>query len=148
MNFDHSAHLLAHIIFWSFYKKACLIFSSVDDCQLLIMVLCDIVLCSHTSVFLLAVLLLLLLLYFDTACRSTSHKKPPPGPRPLPVLGNLLQVDIRRPYYSFLEVTWFALISLLEFCVNWKSMFHFDCSSPKSMGLFSPSTWDPRRLLF
>ncbi|XP_075871408.1 cytochrome P450 2K1-like [Nelusetta ayraudi] len=67
--------------------------------------LCDFVLSSPTSVCLLAVLLLLSLLYLAASHRLTDHRKGPPGPRPLPVLGNLLQVDIKRPYYSLLELS-------------------------------------------
>lgn len=51
----------------------------------------------------------LLLLCFITSLifRPWAENREPPGPRPLPVLGNLLQLDLRRLHLSLLKVrTW------------------------------------------
>ncbi|XP_029014808.1 cytochrome P450 2K1-like [Betta splendens] len=46
-------------------------------------------------------LLVLHLLYYRF--NSTDRRREPPGPRPLPLLGNLLQLDLRRPYRTLTE---------------------------------------------
>lgn len=52
-------------------------------------------------------LLVLLLVYLISSSNLSSqgNGKEPPGPKPLPVLGNMLQLDLKSPQSSFLEVS-------------------------------------------
>ncbi|KAM3862951.1 cytochrome P450 2K1-like [Diretmus argenteus] len=52
-----------------------------------------------------AVVLLLVLYLFSSSFSSQEKVKEPPGPRPLPLLGNLLQLDLKRPYNTLCELS-------------------------------------------
>ncbi|KAM7368360.1 hypothetical protein PAMP_014583 [Pampus punctatissimus] len=70
--------------------------------------LIDVFLQSSSSVSLLATLVVLLLVYLiSSSSFFSSHTdgKDPPGPKPLPLLGNLLQLDLKRPYESLLTLS-------------------------------------------
>ncbi|XP_056117727.1 cytochrome P450 2K1-like [Rhinichthys klamathensis goyatoka] len=55
---------------------------------------------------LLGALLLLLVLYLlSSGSRSQKEGKEPPGPKPLPLLGNLLTLDLERPFDAFFELS-------------------------------------------
>ncbi|XP_017159083.1 cytochrome P450 2K1-like [Poecilia reticulata] len=59
---------------------------------------------SPTTV--LGVGLLLIILYLVTVGSSSRETgKEPPGPKPLPLLGNLLQLDLQRPYKTLCELS-------------------------------------------
>ncbi|KAG1966961.1 cytochrome P450 2K1-like [Pimephales promelas] len=52
-----------------------------------------------------ASLLLLVLYLLSSGSRSQKEGKEPPGPKPLPLLGNLLTLDLKRPFDTFCELS-------------------------------------------
>ncbi|XP_029913577.1 cytochrome P450 2K1-like [Myripristis murdjan] len=57
---------------------------------------------SHSFTTLLGAVVFLLVLYIFT---SQEKMKEPPGPKALPLLGNLLQMDLKRPYITLCELS-------------------------------------------
>uniref|UniRef100_A0A668A3K4 Cytochrome P450 2K1-like n=1 Tax=Myripristis murdjan TaxID=586833 RepID=A0A668A3K4_9TELE len=52
-----------------------------------------------------AVVFLLVLYIFSSSFSSKKKMKEPPGPTALPLLGNLLQMDLKRPYITLCELS-------------------------------------------
>ncbi|XP_059414953.1 cytochrome P450 2K1-like [Carassius carassius] len=60
---------------------------------------------SSTGTLLGALLLLMGLYLLSSGSKSQTEGKEPPGPKPLPLLGNLLNLDLTRPFDSFCELS-------------------------------------------
>ncbi|XP_059414950.1 cytochrome P450 2K1-like [Carassius carassius] len=60
---------------------------------------------SSTGTLLGALLLLLGLYLLSSGSKSQTEGKEPPGPKPLPLFGNLLNLDLTRPFDSFCELS-------------------------------------------
>uniref|UniRef100_A0A8C1Q3Y8 Cytochrome P450 2K1-like n=1 Tax=Cyprinus carpio TaxID=7962 RepID=A0A8C1Q3Y8_CYPCA len=60
---------------------------------------------SSTGTLLGALLLLLVLYLLSTGSKTQKEGKEPPGPKPLPLLGNLLTLDLTRPFDAFFELS-------------------------------------------
>lgn len=65
---------------------------------------------STNSVFLVMVLIVLILIFFISSSSFSSKRnvKEPPWPRAFPLLGNLLQLDLKRLDISLMEVFFFS----------------------------------------
>ncbi|KAG7335140.1 hypothetical protein KOW79_001736 [Hemibagrus wyckioides] len=48
---------------------------------------------------------LLIVYVFSSDASSQEENKEPPGPKPLPILGNMLQLNLKRPYLSLFEMS-------------------------------------------
>lgn len=67
-----------------------------------------------TGILLVIVFLLIVYFLFSDAS-SQEENKEPPGPKPVPILGNMLQLDLKRPYLTLHEVS--VLIVVVTLCI-------------------------------
>ncbi|XP_078278069.1 cytochrome P450 2D3-like [Rhinoraja longicauda] len=83
----------------------------------------------------LAVFCTVFALAFDLMKRRKKCGNYPPGPRALPFLGNLLQVDLNNPHLSFAKVQLKASIVFAKYGDWWKGQRRFALSTLKNFGL-------------
>lgn len=55
---------------------------------------------------LLSVVVILVLAYVFNNKKQDKYKNFPPGPTPLPIIGNALSIDMKKPHKTFIEVTY------------------------------------------
>ncbi|KAI5097553.1 cytochrome P450 2K1-like, partial [Silurus meridionalis] len=61
---------------------------------------------TSTGILLALVMILLLSVYFLSSDTSSQEEnREPPGPKPLPILGNILQMNLKRPYLTLCEMS-------------------------------------------
>ncbi|XP_045066855.1 cytochrome P450 2K1-like [Coregonus clupeaformis] len=66
----------------------------------------DLLLQAPSTVTLLGALLFMMVLYLLFSGSSSEEQgKEPPGPRPLPLLGNMLLLDLKKPYHTLCELS-------------------------------------------
>lgn len=69
---------------------------------------------SSTGTLLGALLLLLVIFLLCSDSKYQKEGKEPPGPKPLPLLGNLLMLDLKRPFDTLCEVRLTDISTLTE----------------------------------
>ncbi|KAK6312323.1 hypothetical protein J4Q44_G00179870 [Coregonus suidteri] len=91
----------------------------------------DLLLQAPSTVTLLGAVLFMLVLYLlFSGSNSEEQWKEPPGPRPLLLLGNMLQLDLKEPYRTLCEGTSVIplLTSVLQDDSEWESPRTFNPS--------------------
>lgn len=76
---------------------------------------------TSTGILLVLVMMFLLIVYiFSSDASSQEENNEPPGPKPLPILGNMLQLNLKRPYLSLFEVSVLTVVVTfiyLHYCI-------------------------------
>ncbi|XP_068136096.1 cytochrome P450 2K1-like [Hyperolius riggenbachi] len=54
---------------------------------------------------LLSIVVILFLAYVHSSQKRDKYKNFPPGPRPLPIIGNVHQIDMNKPFKTFIELS-------------------------------------------
>lgn len=59
----------------------------------------------QTNILSIIMAIVVIILLWKYMGKQSSYGRLPPGPSPIPLLGNLLQMDLKRPDMSYMEVS-------------------------------------------